>query len=350
MRRVIVVGVVGLWLVAGSDVVSAIQLLLLGAGPATITAQATAWGSITGTLSSQTDLQAALNAKGTSNFSGAYNDLTGKPTLFDGVYASLTGLPTLFDGTWASLSGKPSTFTPSSHGHVIADVTSLQTTLDNKSAAIHVHAISDVTNLTSSLAGKSDTSHTHAYEPANANIQAHVLSAHAPSNAQANADITKAEIEAKLTGVISSHSHSGGSGPTLLRVSANVANSTTSFADVTGLTLAVTSGVTYRFDCDLSYTTAATTTALQLSVNGPTMTALDYEVLTSTTATAMHSAAQTAVETNTNPATGGAAVRLPVKLTGSFIPSANGTFAVRLRSEIAASAVTVMRGGWCAVY
>src|SRR3990172_6521441 len=49
-------------------------------------------------------------------------------------------------------------------------------------------------------------------EPANANIQSHVTSQHAPSNAQANADITKAEIEAKLTGEISSHTHAGGGG------------------------------------------------------------------------------------------------------------------------------------------
>jgi hypothetical protein len=35
----------------------------------------------------------------------------------------------------------------------------------------------------------------------------HSQSAHAPSNAQKNSDITKAEIEAKLTGEISSHSH-----------------------------------------------------------------------------------------------------------------------------------------------
>lgn len=45
------------------------------------------------------------------------------------------------------------------------------------------------------------------FEPANANIQAHVASAHAPSNAQKNSDITKAEIEAKLTGELTSHSH-----------------------------------------------------------------------------------------------------------------------------------------------
>lgn len=43
-------------------------------------------------------------------FSGAYADLTGKPTLFSGAYADLTGKPTLFSGTWADLTGKPTTF------------------------------------------------------------------------------------------------------------------------------------------------------------------------------------------------------------------------------------------------
>jgi hypothetical protein len=50
--------------------------------------------------------------------------------------------------------------------------------------------------------------HTHSYEPANANIQTHVSSAHAPSTAQKNSDITKEEIEAKLTGELTSHTHS----------------------------------------------------------------------------------------------------------------------------------------------
>jgi hypothetical protein len=52
--------------------------------------------------------------------------------------------------------------------------------------------------------------HTGVYEPANSNIQAHVVSVHAPSDAQPNADITKAEIEAKLTGELTSHSHANG--------------------------------------------------------------------------------------------------------------------------------------------
>jgi len=54
--------------------------------------------------------------------------------------------------------------------------------------------------------------HTGIYEAANANIQAHVVAAHAPSNAQKNSDITKAEIEAKLTGELSSHTHAAGAG------------------------------------------------------------------------------------------------------------------------------------------
>ena len=40
----------------------------------------------------------------------------------------------------------------------------------------------------------------------------HAGSSHAPSNAQKNSDITKAEIEAKLTGEISTHTHAAGGG------------------------------------------------------------------------------------------------------------------------------------------
>lgn len=55
--------------------------------------------------------------------------------------------------------------------------------------------------------------HTHSeYEPINANIQAHISSPHAIADAQKNSDITKAEIEAKLTGEISSHSHAPSGG------------------------------------------------------------------------------------------------------------------------------------------
>lgn len=97
------------------------------------------------------------------------------------------------------LSGKAA----STHAHSQTDVTGLQTALDGKAASSHAHAITDVTNLQTTLNGK---------EAANVNIQTHVTSQHAPANAQKNSDIIQSEIEAKLTGAISTHSHAGGSG------------------------------------------------------------------------------------------------------------------------------------------
>lgn len=69
------------------------------------------------------------------------------------------------------------------------------------SSGAHSHPETEVVNLVTDLTGK---------EPANSNIQTHVTGAHAPSNAQKNSDILKAEIEARLTGEISTHTHAGG--------------------------------------------------------------------------------------------------------------------------------------------
>jgi hypothetical protein len=84
-------------------------------------------------------------------------------------------------------------------------VTGKSLVLDTEIAKIHALHADD-----QDLSGKSDVGHTHAYEPANSNIQTHVFSAHAPSTAQKNSDITKAEIEAQLTGEITTHTHAGG--------------------------------------------------------------------------------------------------------------------------------------------
>jgi hypothetical protein len=103
------------------------------------------------------------------------------------------------------LSGKAA----SSHAHAPTDVTGTAVITndsrlsDARTPTAHDQAISTITNLQTTLDGK---------EAANANIQTHVVSAHAPSNAQKNSDITKAEIEAKLIGEISTHTHAGGGG------------------------------------------------------------------------------------------------------------------------------------------
>jgi hypothetical protein len=79
---------------------------------------------------------------------------------------------------YTQLTNVPSTFAPSAHNQATSTITGLDTALSGKEAA-------------------------------NANIQTHVTAAHAPVGAQVNADITKAEIEAKLTGAITSHTHAG---------------------------------------------------------------------------------------------------------------------------------------------
>ena len=143
----------------------------------------------------------------------------------------------------------------------------------------------------------------------------------------------------------------GAPGPgTFTRTTANVSSTdNVNFADVTGLVFAVAANTSYSFFCEMSYTTVATTTALQLSINGPVSpTAMRYSVLTSTTATAMHSASQTAYDTVTNPATGGGATARPVRISGTLENgSSTGTMAIRLRTEIASSAATVLRGSFC---
>jgi hypothetical protein len=179
-------------------------------------------GPHTHPISDVVNLQTTLNGKAGSTHAHAIGDVTSLQAELDAKCA----------GNDSRLSDAR---TPTAHGHTIADVSTLQTSLDGKAASAHTHTIANVTSLQAALDGKCATddsrlsdartplTHSHAQgdvtgltaalagkEPANANLQAHVVSAHAPADAQKNSDITKAEIEAKLTGVISSHSHAGG--------------------------------------------------------------------------------------------------------------------------------------------
>lgn len=143
-----------------------------------------AWGAITGTLSTQTDLQAALDGKSATSHD---HDATYEPKNAN-IQAHIAA---------------------TSNPHSVTKAQVGLGSVDNTSDA--AKPVSTATQ--TALDGKAATGHTHAgvYEPADAAIQTHILSAHAPSNAQKNSDITKAEIEAKLTGQISSHTHAGGS-------------------------------------------------------------------------------------------------------------------------------------------
>ena len=163
------------------------------------------------------------------------------------VFCRETDSNFIFDGTWKAASGGAPGL-PGDDGYTPikgidyfdgapgsdADVTEHEGTFNH--SLLHSNALDHLEAHT----------HTGVYEAANANSQAHVVAAHAPSNAQANADITKAEIEAKLTGEIVSHSHAGGGGqPVGLTVLAN---------DTTAVALA-----TY-FNVKLTVTAARTLT------------------------------------------------------------------------------------------
>lgn len=137
---------------------------------------------------------------------------------------------------------------------------------------------------------------------------------------------------------------------TRLVKTADQASTSTTFANVADLTASVALGETVTFEFFVFYTTAATTTALQLAVNGPTASTVRYAVETATTATAIHVAAQTGYDANTNPATGGGATVLTARVFGTVTATVAGTLALRMRSEVAGSAATVLAGSWGMVF
>lgn len=140
------------------------------------------------------------------------------------------------------------------------------------------------------------------------------------------------------------------SGPVVTRsvLASDVSSTSTAFAD-TALSLALAANTTYTLRCVLVHTSAATTTAPQVALNGPASpTGLRYVVETGTSATATHRASQTAYDTVTNPATGGGAVALPIRVDGYIQNGANaGNLVVRLRSEVNASTVTLLARSFC---
>ena len=84
----------------------------------------------------------------------------------------------------------------------------LDVVLNKIAIADHWHSWDSIRNKPSTFPPITGTSSTTAFRGDYGNIAYnHSQSIHAPSNAQKNSDITKAEIEAKLVGTITSHDH-----------------------------------------------------------------------------------------------------------------------------------------------
>lgn len=142
----------------------------------------------------------------------------------------------------------------------------------------------------------------------------------------------------------------------LLVVTADVTNATTSFADVTGLTIPVKAGHTYCFEASLIFQTNATTTGARFAVNGPASpTYLRLAGLAAVTPSATaevgsrNTATVSAYDTSVIGAqtTGPGTIDSLAYFSGTIVPSADGTFAIRSQSEVAiASGLIIRRGSW----
>ena len=145
-----------------------------------------------------------------------------------------------------------------------------------------------------------------------------------------------------------------------LRVSSDVDNATTSFADITGLTWPVESGKHYNFEAHIYHIENASTTGARFAINGPAMTAMrvnGFSVFAGsiTAATfASLTADVAAVDTSILGVTTSSAATPQVALaimSGWIQPSAAGTFACRSQSEVAVAAgVKVKAGSWCQLW
>ena len=95
-------------------------------------------------------------------------EVDGKITTHNSVTTSVHGIANTANLVLTSDSRLSDPRTPTSHSHAIADVTSLQTTLDGKALSSHTHAIANVTGLQTALDSKqasgsyAPTSHSHA--------------------------------------------------------------------------------------------------------------------------------------------------------------------------------------------
>lgn len=143
---------------------------------------------------------------------------------------------------------------------------------------------------------------------------------------------------------------------TMLRVTADVINATTSFADITGLTVALKSGRFYGFHSHLYHISNATTTGAQFGYNidnAPTTSILGtIDTVTASITASVHSAGVvTARDTAaTAQTTGSAGITLAI-LSGMIQPSADGTFAMRCKSEVAVAAgLTIKAGSWLHIW
>lgn len=126
----------------------------------------------------------------------------------------------------------------------------------------------------------------------------------------------------------------------------DVSTTATTFSNITGLSFPVTANKTYIFEGYIVFQTAATTTGISLSGNGPaspTLYIMRKTIPISLTAT--EEKMERAYNTS-QPSSGvdAANANCLAYLWGIINPSADGTFTLQVASEVSGSSVTVKAG------
>lgn len=129
-------------------------------------------------------------------------------------------------------------------------------------------------------------------------------------------------------------------------ISSDVVNSTTSFADVTDLSISLKAKTLYRFSFFIRYESALTTTGSAWSINGPAFNYLAYNSNYNLTTSVTNNANLIAYDsgtlaTSTTYNTNGRAY-----IDGLIEPSEDGTLIARFRTEINTSAITAKAGSF----
>jgi hypothetical protein len=132
----------------------------------------------------------------------------------------------------------------------------------------------------------------------------------------------------------------------IIRKKSDQAFSTVNFADVTDLSVSLAASSQYKFRFSGAYIAAASGTGLQISVNGPASPSfIRFVGQIATSNIAVTYGAGAAYDVGINGTASGGATPLPFTLEGTIDTGiAGGIFTLRARSEVAASAVTILRG------
>jgi hypothetical protein len=140
-----------------------------------------------------------------------------------------------------------------------------------------------------------------------------------------------------------------------VRVTADSTHATAAtFADITGLAVAVKAGKHYAVDAVLHHINNATTTGSQFAFGGVAMTGMiasTIDTVTASVTASVHSAGSVAaINTAITAQTTGSATITPAYISGWINPSADGTFTMRATSEVTvASGLIVKAGSWMRV-